>query len=92
MCWVRCLTCGERKNDCLTKRDRPMVMMRCADDIKPIAPILRQMQVLDICAWPINRIMVVMASVSRLHREYKDEGRRYRVEPDRRKVIVQRMK
>lgn len=74
------------------KSDWPMVMMRCADDIKPIAPILRKMQELDLCTWPIERIGVVYATVSRLHRQYKEEGRRFRVEPDGRRVIVQRMK
>lgn len=69
-----------------------MVMMRCADDIKPIAPILKRMEVLDLCTWPICRIGVVYATVSRVHRQFKDEGRRFRVEPDGRKVIVQRMK
>lgn len=69
-----------------------MVMMRCADDIKPIAPILRQMEVLDIVTYPISRMMTVYMTASRLHREFKDEGRRFRVEPDGRKVIVQRMK
>lgn len=69
-----------------------MVMMRCAEDIKPIAPILKQMQVLDMCTWPVWRIGVIYATVSRMHKLYKDEGRRFRVEPDGRKVIVQRMK
>lgn len=69
-----------------------MAVMRCADDIKPIAPILKRMEVLDLCTWPIYRIGVVYATVSRVHRQFKDEGRRFRVEPDGRKVIVQRMK
>lgn len=69
-----------------------MAVMRCADDIKPIAPILKRMEVLDLCTWPIHRIGVVYATVSRVHRQFKDEGRKFRVEPDGRKVIVQRMK
>lgn len=69
-----------------------MAMMRCADEIKPIAPILKRMEVLDLCTWPIQRIGVVYATVSRVHRQFKEEGRRFRVEPDGKKVIVQRMK
>lgn len=69
-----------------------MALLKCVDDIKPIAPILRKMEVLDICTWPSTRTLTVSATVSRLHRFYKDEGRRFRVEPTGNKVIVQRMK
>ena len=69
-----------------------MAVMRCADDIKPIAPILKRMQVYDFSTWPVSRLLTISATVGRLHTQFKDEGRRFRIEQDGRKVIVQRMK
>lgn len=68
-----------------------MKVMRCDDDIKPIAPILRRMEVMDMVSYPIDRFMVVYMTANRLHRQYKEEGRRFKVAPDGARVIVQRI-
>jgi hypothetical protein len=68
-----------------------MKVMRCDDDIKPIAPILRRMEVQDIVTYPIDRYMVVYMTVNRMHSQYKEEGRRFKVAPDGARVIVQRI-
>ncbi len=58
---------------------------------KPIAPTLREMEVNDVQAWPLERIDTVTMTVGRFSRKFRAKGLKFRTWTEKLNVMVQRI-
>lgn len=65
--------------------------MKEDEEKKPIAPTLRNMEVNDVEAWPLERTDTVTMTVGRFSRKFRAKGIKFRTWTEKLEVKVQRI-
>lgn len=65
--------------------------MKEDEERKPIAPTLRNMEVNDVQAWPLERIDSVTMTVGRYSRKFRAKGIKFKTWTEKLEVKVQRI-